>query len=78
MFARQGTRLNILTLGTVDHVGVRARYEDDAHFDALLAEAPLGRFLTLSDLCNAVIFCIENESLSGSEIVLDAGQQWSL
>lgn len=78
MFAHQGTRLNVLTLGTVDHVGVRARYEDDAHFDDLLAEAPLGRFLTLNDLCNAVTFCIENESLAGSEIVLDAGQQWSL
>lgn len=75
--ASAGLRINLLTLGTIDHETVRERHADDEHFRHLLSKAPLGRFAALPDVCDAVEFLLTNRSVNGAELVVDAAQRWA-
>lgn len=75
--ASAGVRINLLTLGTIDHEAVRRLHANDDHFDELLSKSPLGRFALLSDVCAAVEFLLTNRSMNGAELVVDASQRWA-
>lgn len=71
--AREGIRLNLLTLGTVKHAGVIERHTED-HYNQLLSAASMGRFTTPEEVADACLFIVRNEAVCGSEILLDSGQ----
>lgn len=75
--ARRGIRLNLLTLGTIEHPAVISRHNDERHFANLHQAAPLGHFALLKDVGAAIRFIVETPGVCGAEIIVDAGQRWT-
>ena len=65
-------RINVLSLGTVVTEMTQREPKD---FDKLLKATPLKRFVSIDDVSKmAFQICVEHTSLTGQNIVLDAGQ----
>jgi NAD(P)-dependent dehydrogenase (short-subunit alcohol dehydrogenase family) len=46
----------------------------DEKFKALHALSPLGRSSTVQDVCSTVLFALQNQSITGTTLLVDGGQ----
>ncbi|MHA1567789.1 MAG: SDR family oxidoreductase [Alphaproteobacteria bacterium] len=53
---------------------LRSARQSQAHFDAMISRAPLGRATTTHDICQALHYIIAATTVTGQMIALDGGQ----
>lgn len=73
--APQGVRVNTIAAGLVETASVRLHPGYDALAEAALARTPTGRFVTASEIADAVAFLCSAQSsaIVGQTLVLDGG-----
>ena len=75
-FEKFGQEIHCLTLGTVDHPGVRALHaEDSNHFERLKAQFPNRQIPSASEMAHEIVkYAIEEPEVNGKVTILDFGQ----
>ena len=71
--AKNGIRVNAVAPGYVDTNLVNRKAMGDKRYDSLAAKHPLGRLGTADEIAHGMIFCIENEFVTGTTILVDGG-----
>lgn len=72
---KRGVRVNIVSPGTVITERTVKLYEGrDEHFAKLEGTTTIGRLSSVEDVAEAFFFLSSNRSVSGQEIIVDAGQ----
>ncbi|MGN0076277.1 MAG: SDR family NAD(P)-dependent oxidoreductase [Parafannyhessea sp.] len=71
--AKDGIRVSTVNPGYVDTPLVSAELIGQERHDALLAMHPLGRFAKPEEIAHAVVFLVENEFVTGTQLYVDGG-----
>ena len=79
-WARHGILVNSVSPGPIaGTVGVDKLYVETGKEEEMLRRVPLGRFGHVDDIANAVTFLCSPAAnyITGAELVVDGGRQWS-
>ncbi|MCI6274896.1 MAG: glucose 1-dehydrogenase [Coriobacteriaceae bacterium] len=71
--AKDGIRVSTVNPGYVDTPLVSAELIGQERHDELLAMHPLGRFAKPEEIAHAVVFLVENEFVTGTQLYVDGG-----